>query len=177
MRTPTINSREPKTTDPACKFLAPFSGFHFGSTIKVDGELVRPFLNPTASLGFATLPHAAGVVDVVVSNPDGEARLRGGFAYAAPETLNFNGEWNGSADGPAETLPDMSFTIANNSLVRISCGSVTLTPSPAPSVRGGEFSFAGDDGLALSGRMLSTSTAVGEIRVPPCGPGWFAKKQ
>ena len=31
------------------------TGFHFGSTIKVDGELVRPLLNPTGSLGFATL--------------------------------------------------------------------------------------------------------------------------
>lgn len=153
------------------------TGFHFGSSVKVDGVVVRSFLDPEGRFGFAAPPHAAGAVDVVVSNPGGESRLPLGFVYAPPEAFNFNGEWKGIADGPPETLIDMSFTITNNALVQITCGSVTLTPSPAPAVVGGQFSFSGENGIALAGRMLSTAMAIGEIHIPPCSPSWFARKQ
>ena len=44
--------------------------------------------------------------------------------------------------------------------------------SHAETLNGGEFSFSGEKGLVLTGRMLSSSTAAGKIEVPPCGPSW-----
>ncbi|HEX2455067.1 MAG TPA: hypothetical protein VHI99_15305 [Vicinamibacterales bacterium] len=61
----------------------------------------------------------------------------------------------------------MRFTIRNDTLVSVSCGgSVALTVSPAPAVRNGDFSFVGDDGLAISGTLVSPVNAVGTINVP-----------
>jgi hypothetical protein len=69
----------------------------------------------------------------------------------------------------------MSFTILNKRLVSVSCGAVTVTLLPAASISGGESSSSGQEGLVLAGRMLSSSTAVGEIHAPPCGPSWYAR--
>jgi hypothetical protein len=71
----------------------------------------------------------------------------------------------------------MSFTIANDVLVSVSCGAATLTPTREFRVRTGEFSFEGEGGIRLTGRVLSDETATGEIQVPPCSPGWYANKQ
>jgi large repetitive protein len=151
-------------------------GFHFGTSVTLDGVRLRSFLVGANRLDVTTPAHAPGVVDIVVVNPEGEARLPRAFTYAAPDTFDFNGTWKGQADGPPDSVIDISFTISGNRLIDISCGSVTVTLSPAPSVRGGEFSFTGEGGLALTGRMLSPSTATGEIRASPCGPSWFGKR-
>ena len=94
-----------------------------------------------------------------------------------PSAFEFNGTWKGMADGPPETLVDMSFTIAGNRLIRITCGSVILTIADGSAVTDGAFSFSVDSGVRLAGRILSADAAVGEINVPPCGPTWYASKQ
>jgi hypothetical protein len=71
----------------------------------------------------------------------------------------------------------MSFTIADDVLVGLSCGSATLTPATEFKVRIGEFSFHSESGIRLTGRILSDMTATGEIHVPPCSPTWYARKQ
>jgi hypothetical protein len=150
------------------------TGFHFLTSVTLDGALVRTFHNQAGGLGFTAPAHAAGPVDIVVANPDGELRLPRAFTYAEPGTFDFNGTWKGQADGPPDSLIDMSFTIVNNRLVSVSCGPLTVALSPAGLVGGGEFSFSGENGLVLAGRMLSSSTAVGEIHAPPCAPTWYA---
>jgi len=150
------------------------AGFHFGTSVTLDGVVMQPFLHHAGSLGFTTPPHASGPVEIVVVYPGGEARLPRAFTYAAPGTFDFNGTWKGQADGPPDSVIDMSFTIVNNRLISVSCGGVTVTLSPAASVGGGEFSFSGEKDLVLTGRMLSSATAVGEIHAPPCGPTWYA---
>ena len=153
------------------------TGLHFATSVALDGVVMRAFPTLSGSLEFATPPHAAGPVDLVVTNPDGQATLTRAFTYAPPESFNFNGTWRGSADGPPESVIEMSFTIADNVMVSVSCGSATVTLSPAPRISGGEFSFVAEDGLAMKGRMLSPTTAIGEIHALPCSPGWYASKQ
>jgi hypothetical protein len=123
-----------------------------------------------------TAAHAAGAVDVRVTNPGGlEDTLTGGYAYQAPASFDFNGDWRAQV-GEYET--DVRFTIRDNVLVSVSCDtSAPLTFVPPPSVRNGEFSFVSDDGLAITGRLVSPVGAVGTINVPACpaGPWWAAK--
>jgi hypothetical protein len=124
-----------------------------------------------------TAAHAVGTIDVIVTNPGGlEARLSGGYAYQQPESFDPDGEWVAHAGPEFET--DMRLTIRNDVLVSVSCGtSASLTFAPAPSVKDGEFSFLGDDGLAISGRLVSPVQAVGTINVPAClGARWWADK-
>ena len=116
-----------------------------------------------------TPAHGPGTVDIVVTNAAGTARRPGGFTYARPDDFNFNGTWAGYADGPPDSLIEMSFTISNDVLVSVSCGSVTVTPPSEFNVRGGEFSFQGESGIRLTARILSDATAT--------GPTWFARKQ
>jgi hypothetical protein len=153
------------------------SGLHFATLVTLDGIVMRTFATQNGSLTFTTPPHAAGPVDLVLTNPGGEVRLPRAFTYAPPETFNFNGTWKGWADGPPDSLIEMSFTIANNALVSVSCGSATVIVSPPAPVSGGEFSFVGAAGPTLKGRMLSPLTAVGEIHALPCSPTWYATKQ
>ena len=131
----------------------------------------------SATITIWTTAHAAGTVDVIVTNPGGlQATLTGGYAYEPPESFDFNGDWRAYAGSEYET--DMRFTVRNNVLVSASCGtSARLTFAPAPSVRNGEFSFLGDDGLAISGTLVSPVNAGGTINVPGCPAArWWADK-
>jgi hypothetical protein len=153
------------------------TGFDARTFVSVDGIPVRTHLTPSGRLEFMTLAHDPGTVAVAVTNAAGSAKEPAGFTYARPDDFNFNGTWTGFADGPPETLIAMSFTIANDVLVSVSCGAATLTPTREFRVRTGEFSFEGEGGIRLTGRVLSDETATGEIQVPPCSPGWYANKQ
>jgi IPT/TIG domain len=131
----------------------------------------------TTILVSGTAAHAAGTIDVIVTNPGGlEARLRRGYTYESPASFDFNGDWVAHAGPEYET--DMRFSIRNDMLISVSCGtSAPLTFALTSSVRNGEFSFLGDDGLTLSGTLVSPLTAVGTINVPGCPAGrWWADK-
>lgn len=80
------------------------TGFHFGTSVTLDGVRMRVFLTQAGGVEFTTPPHASGAVDIVVANPDGEARLPRAFTYAAPDTFDFNGTWKGRADGPPDSV-------------------------------------------------------------------------
>jgi hypothetical protein len=122
-------------------------------------------------------PRAAGTVDVVVTNPDRQAgRLTAGYTYALPESFDFNGAWEGGAMSGHE---DFRFIVRNDTLVSVSCAtSGPLTFSPPPEVSHGQFSFSGDEGVAVSGKIVSASDALGKVNIAPCIAGeWYARKQ
>jgi hypothetical protein len=124
--------------------------------------------------------HAAGQVDVVVTNPGGRAAtLASGYTYAAPDSFDANGEWVAHADGHNDYLTDMHFTIRNDTLIAISCGGTAApvtTPIPLTILHGG-FSFSGVDGLSMSGMLDSMTTSHGQVNAPGCGDGiWWADK-
>lgn len=127
----------------------------------------------------ATVPaHAAGPVDLVVSNPDGqEVRLANAYTYVSPDSFDANGEWEGrSRTNHVEFL--FRFTIQNSRLTAVSCGtSETVSVSPAPPVNNGEFSFS-RDGVAIAGRLVAPRDAIGTINLARCpNTEWSARKQ
>ena len=157
------------------------TGFHVGTTVKIDG-MVRPAYFPSGSGGtsmtFTAQAHTSGTVDIVVTNPDGQT-LTKGYTYASPDSFDFNGDWEGWAykdpdfDGGVVIL----FTVRNNVLVSLSCGSALDFTSSPPLVSNGEFAFAGDGG-SVSGRILSANQASGTIDAGTClGYLWSASKR
>jgi len=152
--------------------------FQPGASVRFGHSAVSSWTRDSTTIAiWATAAHAAGTVDVIVTNPGGlQATLTSGYAYEPPESFDPNGDWIAHAGPEFET--DMRFTIRNNVLVSVSCDmSGPLTFASSPSVRNGEFLFFGDDGLAMSGTLVSPVTAVGTINVPACPAGrWWADK-
>ncbi len=130
----------------------------------------------------ATVPaHAAGPVDLVVSNPDGqEVRLANAYTYASPDSFDANGEWEGTSrrDQVGFQFP-FRFTIQNGRLTAASCDtSGTVRFSPAPPVSHGEFASSRADGVAIAGRLVSPREAIGTLNLAPCtNSAWSARKQ
>jgi hypothetical protein len=154
-------------------------GFRSPATVSIGGIVIRQYAYVlTSTTIIASAPaHAAGSVDVVVTNPDGQTgRLTGGYTYASPDSFEVNGNWEGGADSNYET--PLRFTIQNDTLTSVSCGtSGTLTLSAPPRIRNGEFSFVGDNGT-ISGRIVSPNSALGTISIAPCAAyPWFATRQ
>jgi IPT/TIG domain len=162
-------------------------GFRSGASVTLGGLMIRGCSQPTENCSwveasttiYAFAPaHAAGSVDVVVTNPDGQAGgLAGGYTYAIPESFEANGTWEGGADSNYGT--PFRFTVQNDTLTSISCGvSGTLTLSPPPPISHGEFSFVGPDGASVSGRIVSPNWALGKINMSPCFAfPWSATRQ
>jgi len=113
-------------------------------------------------------PHASGPVDVVVRSSRGEvATLPGGYVYAPPESFDFNGSWGGFGNA-GQDIPIL-FTIEGDRLTSVSCDlDATLTFVPPLPVTNGEFSYSSADGVAVSGRIVSATAAVGTINLAPC---------
>jgi len=152
--------------------------FEPGATVKIGGAAVWATFQDSTTLRFPNSgAHAAGHVDVTVTNPGGMAgTLRRGYTYAAAESFDANGEWIAHANGRGEFLTDMRFTIRNNMLISLSCGTPVTMPTALSAQRGG-FSFSGPDGLTMSGMLVSTSTSYGQANAPGCGDGrWWADK-
>jgi hypothetical protein len=150
------------------------TGFQYGLTVTVGG-IVTPFDYDDFGvdvLYLLTPAHAAGTVEVIVTNPDGRTGS-GTFTYASPATFDFNGDWQGFAGNLAVVL-----TIRDNTVVSVSCGASILTLDPPAVVANGEFSFAGSDGVSISGQILSPDWATGSINMGSCvGRLWFSKKK
>jgi len=156
------------------------AGFQPGATVRLGDGAVSAYVLDSARIAISTTAHSAGTVDVVVTNPGGlSTRLTEAYTFAPPESFDFNGEWVAHAGADYET--DMRFTIRNDTLVSVSCGgSAALTFSPPPAVHDGDFSLAGDDGLVISGSIVSPVNAAGTINipdVPACRKAeWWAEK-
>jgi IPT/TIG domain len=154
------------------------TGFQPGATVSVDGTTVRVYVENSTTIRLSTSAHAAGTVDVVVTNPGAQEKgLAGGYTYAPPQSFDFNGIWAGGAG--AELDDPFRFTIENNLVVSVSCGSsATLTFSLPVLVSNGEFAFLGNDGVRVSGRIVAASAAIGTINTAGCPTtAWWAEKQ
>ena len=112
-------------------------------------------------------PHAAGRVDLVVTNPDGGSVVAA-YTYANPESFDLNGQWVGITVDGSDT--DLEFTVRDNVLIRVQCvdpfyRSVALSPK-APVVNG-KVEFTGDTGRFVAW-VASASEAAGTIDISPC---------
>jgi hypothetical protein len=162
------------------------TGFESGAIVTLGGTEINvnfygfgssPCCGNSTTLYATTRARVAGTVDLVVTNPDRQAgTLTAGYTYASPESFDFNGNWEGGAMSGHETF---RFTIQNDTLVSVLCAtSGTLTFSPPPPVSNGAFSFSGDDGVAVSGKIVSASEALGKVNIAPCLAGdWYASRR
>jgi hypothetical protein len=152
--------------------------FHPGATVTIGGTAVSAIFQDSTTLRFANSgAHAVGSVDVTVTNPGGPvATLTRSYTFSPAGSFDPNGEWIAHADGHNDYVTDMRFTIRNNLLISLSCGTPVTMPTTV-SVQNGGFSFAGADGLTISGTLASTTTSYGEVNAPGCGDGrWWADK-
>lgn len=152
------------------------TGFMSGMVVTFDGIKVPSRSNSPATLSVLFLgeapEHAAGTVDVVVTNPDGQShRLEAGYTYAPGESFDMNGAWTGYTDHGTDT--GVEFEIKNNRLISATCAYNVYVPfafsEPLP-IQNGEFRLTADDGATLSGRVVSDSEIVGAINFPLCNP-------
>jgi hypothetical protein len=155
------------------------SDFEPGASVRLGDTAVMFWMRDSTTILVSEIAaHAAGTIDVIVTNPGGlEARLSGGYTYQPPDSFDVNGEWLAHAGSDYEM--EMRFTIRDDVLVSVSCGTAVPVPfAPAPSVlQNGEFAFSGEDTVAISGRLVSPVTAIGTINVPQCrAAAWWADK-
>ncbi len=140
----------------------------FGQTT-VTSNSWDPRDAPGTSLLITTPAHAAGQVDVIVTNPDrSSVRLGQRYEYAPQQSFDFNGNWDGVSHDGQHTM--IQFTIANNVLVTASCqGLGNATVSLSTAATNGDFSSDGPEGFRLSGRIVSAADATGTLVAPACG--------
>jgi len=153
--------------------------FQPGATVTLGNRVLRTVSvrDGTTLLFWNSDPHAAGTVDVTVTNPGGLiGHLIGAYTYAPPGSFDVNGDWVAHA-GP-EYEADMRISIRNNALVSFSCGaSGAVIPSVAVPISGGEFGFRGDDGTTISGAVVSAENVIGSINTTACPAArWWAEK-
>ena len=149
---------------------------------------------PDDALYLSTPPHAAGRVEVIVTDRYGQT-ASGVFTYAPPATFDFNGDWNGWAQAPPGSFIEAArllLTVRDNVVVSVTCwvcrpgencaiagaSAPSLTLAPPPVVANGEFSFTGSDGVSITGGILSPNSASGSITTASCGNRqWSAEKK
>ena len=148
-------------------------GFQAPVTVSVDG-IAMPFEYDDFGVDvlYLSMPaHAAGPVEVIVTNPDGRT-ASSTFTYASPATFDFNGDWQGFAQTSAVVL-----TIRDNTAVSVSCGASVLTLAPPPAVADGEFSFEGG-GVSIAANILGPNDASGTMNFASCaGRVSFTRKK
>ena len=145
------------------------SAFQIGATVTLGGAPVSAFPNGTGTvLSFTTLAHAAGIVDVVVRNPDGQSvTLSGAYTFLAPETFDVNGNWFAYlGDGNDDPF---SFKVEGNALVSLTCyeGTPVTLPSPVP-INHGEVAASVNDIVIFSAFFVEPDSAVGTINAGLC---------
>ena len=151
-----------------------------GGAVVIFGGVYSPKVSHVGTtIILATAPpHAAGLVDLVVGNPDGQsARLADAYTYASAGSFDSNGEWEGTSRTDHVEFR-FRFTVRANRLTAVSCDtSGNVSFSPAPPVSNGEFAFAREDGVAIAGRLVSPGRAIGTVNLAPCTKSeWFARK-
>ena len=176
-------SASPGSTAGGADFKISGTGFQNGARVSFGAVAIAGTLFEGALYGM-TPPHAAGTIDVTVTNPDGRSdTLIGGYTYVDPGSLDFNGDWDAYGT-EGETF--LSFTIRNNQLTAFWCGrspndppTLTIVVSPPVPVVNGAFRFSGSQGL-VDGRILTQTSARGTLSIASCFPGqvpWTATKR
>jgi hypothetical protein len=152
------------------------TGFEINTTVTLDGTAARIYYGTSTELRFTTRPHPAGVVDVVVTTGDGRAAgLPAGYIYVAPRFTDFNGVWEGRLGDETET--SMAFTVENDTVVTLSCGT-TRTWTLGAATGSGEFAVVDD--VRMTGGLVDANYARGTIDIPGCSgydTAWFAIKR
>jgi len=138
----------------------------FGN-VKVSSNGYDPRDEPNTSLLITSPPHPAGVVDLVITTPDGILRLNEAFEFVDQEAFDFNGTWSGfTIDGSDVGI---AFVIQNNTLVGGSCEGYTKKVAlRSTDVTAGSFLATGPDGFQLTGRIVSAAQATGKVTAPDC---------
>ena len=161
------------------------TGFQSRATVAFDGALGTAYAENSTTIHVTAPPHGPGAVDVLVTNPDGQAaRLTGAYRYASPSSFDFNGTWVGYALAHPESAArvgashsDMDFrlTIQDNTVISLTCGGAAIAIESPPSVANGEFSLSG---VSATGRIVGAAEAVGTISTTACpSTRWTAMKQ
>ena len=155
------------------------SGFQRGLRLTVDGIKHNNLYSGDTIAKLFTEAHAAGTVDVIVTNPDGGQASRK-FTYASPATFDFNGVWQGVAqDFDGEVAAPFVLTIRDNIVVSLSCGASSLTLDPPPVVANGQFRSVFGNGGLIEGSIVSPNFASGYVNQGSCAPSpyWSAEKK
>ena len=114
-----LTSLSPDTgsTDGGAQVQLSGSNFEPGARVTFDG-VTAPLIYGSSQFMIAHPPaHAAGSVDVVVTNPDGSTAQRV-FSYASPGSFDFNGDWDAVVSGDEIVF---RFTIRDNALASVTC--------------------------------------------------------
>ena len=171
------------STDGGAPLVVSGHDFFPGTTLTIDGVLVPGRVGSeaegwTGSFVAVTTPaHAAGRVDIVVTNPDGQSdRVPGGLEYVRPESLDFNGDWYSiSGDWDWDQPDTLHFRIENNIVISVACKGKELTYTPQPSVDRGAFAVLLPGGGSLTGRIVGARVAIGTSNIVGCYSGaWEA---
>ena len=155
------------------------SGFQRGLRLTVDGIKHNNLYSGDTIAKLFTEAHAAGTVDVIVTNPDGGQASRK-FTYASPATFDFNGVWQGFAeDFDGAVGAPFVLTIRDNLVVSVSCGASSLTLDPPPVVANGQFRSVYSNGGLIEGSIVSPNFASGYVNLGSCAssPYWSAEKR
>jgi hypothetical protein len=176
---PTLTSVTPNVVSTSGSW-GTISGTQFepGATVTFGNQTLLAHVVDSTEIQFpATATHPVGTVDVTVTNPGGfSVTLPRGYTYTLPDAFDFNGDWIAHAGPEFET--DMRFTIQNNMLISIACGTeASLTIALPLDIKNGNFVQAGDNGFSLSGTIVSAQTSFGEVNAPGCvNARWWADK-
>ena len=148
------------------------TGFQPGATVTLGGITVNGRFDSRdrdgKTLYLESPAHAAGDVDVVVANPGGQTgTLPAGYAYALPQSFDFNGTWWGFSN-QGQDIP-LGFTIENNALTSVWCDTFAiLTFSPPLPLSDGAFAFSKDNHVVVSGAIVAAAAAHGTINLADC---------
>jgi IPT/TIG domain-containing protein len=177
--TPSVTGVDPNTgsTDGGAFGTIRGTNFQPGATVMLGASAAAQVVvvDDTTML-FWSSGHAAGTVDVIVTNPGAvPGTLAAGFSFVPPGSFDFNGAWVAHA-GP-DFVTEVRFTIRDNRLASLSCGSTVVTVTSPSVVRDGAFSFVGVQGETFSGRLVSSLNASGMLDIAGCSSGtWWADK-
>jgi acid phosphatase len=90
------------------------TGFASGATVTIGGTLVSTVtVNGSTSLSLTAPPHAAGLVNLVVTNPDGQSGSKNGaYTYVAPagETVLLSDDFNDASLNSAKWLANSLYS-------------------------------------------------------------------
>ena len=145
------------------------TGFQSGATVMVDDAILHGRIGASdIALHLQTPAHAAGPVDVVVTNPDGQRhRVSAAYSYTAPESFDINGAWRGYSAPLGRRSARHSARPHCRGVLHERCV-VRMTLSPPLAVVDGAFALSRDDGIALSGSIVSDVSAIGTLNLPLC---------
>jgi hypothetical protein len=178
---PVLTSVTPNVGSTLGRWRVTIAGSRFvsGATVTLGGTAATSVTFTSANSITATTPaRAAGAVDVVVTNPDGQSStLANGYTFAV---MNYQGNWSGSF---------MAFVVnAANAVTSITpggSGCPTIPLSPPATFTGDSFTImVASPFVLMTAEFSSATTAGGSIystAPAPCsfspGSGWSASRQ